>query len=215
MARNPVVFQNGTLIQKATVEIDGNVYEVEPAQYEGTTPLSANNLNRLQDNLYNYVDENINEIDESISDVKIFKETVNPISSYSSQMPFKICWRRVGNVVTITMQITVTRAPSGGINAGTISSSRYLMNIPNWAIPSNNYDNIADINNSNRLYLCGYYFPRVAGFSNNSNSMVSGIFSIDFYYDKTNDTIYYNGNYVNPWNDVDRTYTVSMSYIIN
>ena len=57
MARNPVVFQNGTLVQKATVEIDGNVYEVEPAQYEGTTPLSAYNLNRLQDNLYDYVDE--------------------------------------------------------------------------------------------------------------------------------------------------------------
>lgn len=57
MARNPVVFQNGTLVQKATVEIDGNVYEVEPAQYEGTTPLSANNLNRLQDNLYDYIDE--------------------------------------------------------------------------------------------------------------------------------------------------------------
>lgn len=57
MARNPVVFENGTLVQKATVEIDGNVYEVEPAQYEGTTPLSANNLNRLQNNLYDYIDE--------------------------------------------------------------------------------------------------------------------------------------------------------------
>ena len=57
MARNPVVFENGTLVQKANVEIDGAIYEVEPAQYEGNTPLSANNLNQLQENLYDYIDE--------------------------------------------------------------------------------------------------------------------------------------------------------------
>lgn len=58
MARNPVTFSNGTLVQKAQVEIDGTTYDVEPAQYDGTTPLSANNLNLLQTRLYDYVDEN-------------------------------------------------------------------------------------------------------------------------------------------------------------
>ena len=57
MTRNPVTFSNGTLVQKAQVEIDGNIYEVEPAQFSGTTPLSANNLNLLQTRLYDYVDE--------------------------------------------------------------------------------------------------------------------------------------------------------------
>lgn len=57
MARNPVIFSNGTLRKKAQVEIDGTTYEVEPAQYDGTTPLSANNLNLLQTNLYDYIDE--------------------------------------------------------------------------------------------------------------------------------------------------------------
>lgn len=57
MARNPVTFSNGTLVQKAQVEIDGNIYEVEPAQYDGTTPLSASNLNLLQTRLYDYIDE--------------------------------------------------------------------------------------------------------------------------------------------------------------
>lgn len=57
MARNPVTFINGTLVQKAQVEIDGTTYDVEPAQYDGTTPLSANNLNLLQTRLYDYVDE--------------------------------------------------------------------------------------------------------------------------------------------------------------
>lgn len=57
MARNPIVFNNGTLVSNAKVEIGGTIYDVEPAQYEGTTPLSANNLNQLQTNLYDYVDE--------------------------------------------------------------------------------------------------------------------------------------------------------------
>lgn len=57
MARNPVVFQNGTLVSNAKVEVGGTIYDVTPAEYEGTTPLSANNLNQLQTNLYDYVDE--------------------------------------------------------------------------------------------------------------------------------------------------------------
>ncbi len=69
MARNPIVFQNGTLIQKGTVEIDGNIYEVEPAQYQGNTPLSANNLNQLQENLYDYIDEEIDEINTSLTEL--------------------------------------------------------------------------------------------------------------------------------------------------
>lgn len=57
MARNPIVFQNGTLVSNAKVEVGGTIYDVTPAEYEGTTPLSANNLNQLQTNLYDYVDE--------------------------------------------------------------------------------------------------------------------------------------------------------------
>lgn len=61
MARNPIVFQNGTLVSNAKVEVGGTVYDVTPAQYEGTTPLSANNLNQLQTNIYDYIDEETNE----------------------------------------------------------------------------------------------------------------------------------------------------------
>lgn len=62
MARNPIVFNNGTLVSSAKVEVDGVIYDVSPAQYEGTTPLSANNLNQLQTNLYDYVDEETNNV---------------------------------------------------------------------------------------------------------------------------------------------------------
>ena len=46
-----VEFENGNKIQEAYVEIDGKQYEVIPAQYDGKTPLSAYNVNRLQKNL--------------------------------------------------------------------------------------------------------------------------------------------------------------------
>lgn len=59
MARNPIVFENGTLVSNAKVEINGVIYDVEPEIYEGTTPLSASNLNQLQNNLYDYVDNEI------------------------------------------------------------------------------------------------------------------------------------------------------------
>ena len=67
MARNPIVFQNGTLVSNAKVEVGGTVYDVTPAQYEGTTPLSANNLNQMQTNIYDYVDEEIEGITEVYS----------------------------------------------------------------------------------------------------------------------------------------------------
>lgn len=46
-----VEFENGNKIQEAYVEIDGKQYVITPAQYEGNTPLSAYNVNRLQKNL--------------------------------------------------------------------------------------------------------------------------------------------------------------------
>lgn len=46
-------FQDGTLVSKAKVNISGTIYEVEPEQYSGSTPLSAANLNKMQKNIYN------------------------------------------------------------------------------------------------------------------------------------------------------------------
>lgn len=65
MARNPIVFQNGNLVSNAKVEVGGTVYDVEPAVYEGTTPLSASNLNQMQTNIYDYVDEEITEASQT------------------------------------------------------------------------------------------------------------------------------------------------------
>lgn len=50
-------WQNGTLISKAKVEINGVIYEVEPEEYSGSTPLSAENLIQMEDNIADAINE--------------------------------------------------------------------------------------------------------------------------------------------------------------
>ena len=53
------VFQNGTLKSKAYF-MNGDVkQEVEEAVWEGTTPLSAENINEMQDNIEEEIDSHI------------------------------------------------------------------------------------------------------------------------------------------------------------
>lgn len=49
-------WKNGSLISKAKVNINGTVYEVEEAQYEGETPVSAENMNAMQEIIFNEID---------------------------------------------------------------------------------------------------------------------------------------------------------------
>lgn len=46
-----IPFVDGTKTSNAKVTIEGQEYEVTPAQYTGTTPMSAFNLNKMQDNI--------------------------------------------------------------------------------------------------------------------------------------------------------------------
>lgn len=46
-----IPFEDGKKIKNATVTINEQEYEVTPAQYTGTTPMSAFNLNKMQDNI--------------------------------------------------------------------------------------------------------------------------------------------------------------------
>ena len=46
------VWQDGTLVSKAKVKIGGTIYEVDPEEYSGSTPLSASNLNAMVDQTY-------------------------------------------------------------------------------------------------------------------------------------------------------------------
>lgn len=48
---NKIPFEDGTKTQEAYVTIDGQNYQVTPAVWSGTTPLKAQNLNLMQDNI--------------------------------------------------------------------------------------------------------------------------------------------------------------------
>ena len=48
-----VNFENGTLVTNAYVEINGVQYPVVMPVYSGNTPLTAENLNKAQNDLYN------------------------------------------------------------------------------------------------------------------------------------------------------------------
>lgn len=57
-------WENGVLVSKAKVSIGGTVYDVEPEQYEGNTPLSAENLKQMEDNMEEAIDEKISTVVE-------------------------------------------------------------------------------------------------------------------------------------------------------
>lgn len=46
-----VKFENGTLEKEAYVIIDGKEYVITPAEYKGATPLSAEMLNKMQEEI--------------------------------------------------------------------------------------------------------------------------------------------------------------------
>lgn len=46
-----IPFEDGTLVKEASVTIDGIEYQVTPTEYTGETPLSAYNMNKMQDNI--------------------------------------------------------------------------------------------------------------------------------------------------------------------
>ena len=60
------VWQDGTLVSKAKVEVGGTIYEVDPEEYSGSTPLSASNLNAMVDNIYSDLDANVYSTTETV-----------------------------------------------------------------------------------------------------------------------------------------------------
>lgn len=83
---NKIPFQDGTKTQEAYVTVNGQNYLVTPAVWSGDTPLSAFNLNKLQDN----VEEAINIQRATVT----LENTVNANTNYT--LPTGIYYK-VGN----------------------------------------------------------------------------------------------------------------------
>ena len=74
-------WENGTVVKEATVTVDGIEYEISPREIDGNTPLSASNLNLMQENIEDAIDD--------ISTDYITETGTNYIKYDSGKM---ICW---------------------------------------------------------------------------------------------------------------------------
>lgn len=79
---NKIPFQDGTKTQEAYVTIDGQNYQVTPAVWTGNTPLKAQNLNLMQDN----IEEAINIQRATVT----LESTVNANTNYTLPVYYEV-----------------------------------------------------------------------------------------------------------------------------
>lgn len=100
MALDIFEWENGTLVEPAKVEIGGVSYDVTDAQYEGSTPISASNMNQMQTILNNNITTSINEI-------STYSETEQRIGTWINNKPlYRKCFKKTGNVTSIQSGIS-------------------------------------------------------------------------------------------------------------
>lgn len=122
---NKINFQNGTLISKAKVTINGTVYEVEPEEYEGTTPLNAENLNQMQKNAEDAIDEvgeALEETNQNIENLTTYSTTEQRIGTWINGKPL---YRITFNGTTLP----TTGEKKAEINISSLSISRGFFDV--------------------------------------------------------------------------------------
>lgn len=79
---NKITFEDGTKTQEAYVTVGEQNYQVNPAVWQGTTPLKAQNLNKMQDN----IEEAINIQRASVT----LESTVNANTNYTLPVYYEV-----------------------------------------------------------------------------------------------------------------------------
>lgn len=85
-----IKFENGTLVSNAKVEIGGTIYDVTPEQYEGTTPLSASNMNAIQDNAEEAIDEvstNLEQLKTDVTNSNVYSTEETKVGTWIDGKP--------------------------------------------------------------------------------------------------------------------------------
>lgn len=70
------LFEDGKIIEEAYVEIDGIKYPVHMPKYEGKTPLSSENLNKMQKELSDDMQTNIEKLSSNITLVQLWSGSI-------------------------------------------------------------------------------------------------------------------------------------------
>lgn len=97
-----IKFENGTLVSNAKVEIGGTIYDVTPEQYEGTTPLSASNMNAIQDNAEEAIKEvaaNLEQLKTDVTNSNVYSTEEKIIGVW---IDGKLIYRKTMKISSIT-----------------------------------------------------------------------------------------------------------------
>ena len=90
---NKIPFQDGTKTQNAYVTIEGENYQVTPAVWTGTTPVSALNLNNMQNNIENAINEVDIEYEKQTTVQRssvTLNNTVNANTNYTIPLSYRV-----------------------------------------------------------------------------------------------------------------------------
>ena len=116
-------WQDGTLVSKAKVIIDGVTHEIEPEEYEGQTPLSSTMLNEMEDN-----------IETSINGKKTLVETTSTITQNANYtVPQKYIVGK--NDMWIYFEGILLIKDENYIEVGTEGVESTLIQFKDWDVP--------------------------------------------------------------------------------
>lgn len=124
-------WQDGTLVSKAKVEIGGTIYEVDPEEYSGATPLSASNLNAMQDGIYDDINENTEKLNNLIKITEKGYVT-------TSQMTATDVGGHTGRIYNLTFEKTYSNPPM------VIVSTRHDANVSSYGVVESGVHNITN-----------------------------------------------------------------------
>lgn len=106
MAYNKINWENGSVRREGYVLIDGQQYQTVQPEYEGDTPINADNLNHM--------DEGIKSAHDLIEDSGWID--LVPTASIGTWVALK--YRKIGKIVNIIGNAYNVRVVSGSINNG-------------------------------------------------------------------------------------------------
>lgn len=134
-----IPFEDGVKEQEAYVTVDGTNLPVIPAQYSGTVPLSAHNLNKMQDNVEAEIDANTKHryILKLTSAVQAESEITLPCSYKVGDKSLTVIY--MGQVLLLSSDDAGTDGHYREVGtAGSISNK--IKTTSDWAIPATTND---------------------------------------------------------------------------
>lgn len=161
MALEKFTWENGSQVEPAKVEIEGISHNVVDAQYEGSTPLSASNLNLMQDTLLANVKDNLDD-ESKIASCKAVKEvySTDEVKTNKTWINNKPIYRKViANEVDMTNGSEISLSSISNMDNLVSIQSKEVKASDNFVFYNNYYDsstnkfNLFHYISRNSLYL--------------------------------------------------------------